>query len=776
VAKTPSETFGDLLRRYRVAAGLTQEELAEKAQVSPRAISDLERGARNRPYRATVQLLADALQLGPAERTQVAAAARRASLPATESIERDAALDTPLPRHNLPIPVTSFVGRQREVADVQRLALEARLITLTGIGGSGKTRLALQVAATLVDTFRGQVTFVPLNATTDANLAGSAVLQALGMPSASTNSPSWDQLAQSLGDRRVLLVLDNLEQVLSVGPPLAQLIERCPNVTVLATSRAALRVSGEQEYVVSPLALPDPGRVTSLERLGRNEAVSLFAERARAVRSGFALTEGNVAAVAEICRRLDGLPLAIELAAARARLFGPEELRRRLDDRLVLLAGGAKDRPTRQQTLRATLDWSYDLLAPAEQALFRQLAVFAGGFTLDAAEAVVESSGVAPLDVLEGVDSLVGKSLLQVTERRGDARFAMLETTRAYARERLIEHGQEKRANARHAEYYLALAEASALQVGALAGDRDDLRAALDWFEASGDVVTLARLIIAMQILWSYNGPLTEGRDWVARFRTMAKSSDVPVEVRARVLMAEGQLELRWDARATRGCGEELLALGRATANAVWTEWALTFLGWSSLQLGELGRAEGELHERLALKREMGSPERVVNTLILLGNLARLRGDDELARARYDESRTLSAAEFGPWQLRNLGFLAVHRGVIDEAERLFQQALTEYESGANVLGQVECLVGFAALAAARDQLGRAARLLGAVDSALTILGLTLDYGDRFEYERTMRALRAPASVIDLDRARGEGQAMTLKQAIDDALKLATRQQ
>jgi predicted ATPase/transcriptional regulator with XRE-family HTH domain len=759
-----------LLRRYRVAAGLTQEELAEKAQVSPRAISDLERGARNRPYRATVQLLAEALQLGPAERAQLAAAARRASLPATESVERGAALDAPPPRHNLPIPVTSFVGRQREVGDVQRLVLEARLVTLTGTGGSGKTRLALQVAATLTDTFGNQITFVPLGATTDADLAGAAVLQALGVPNGSTTAAPWEQLARALGGRRAFLVLDNLEQVLSVGPQLARLIERCPNVTILATSRAALRVSGEHEYVVSPLALPDPGRVTSLDPLLRNDAVRLFAERARAVRSDFALTDGNVVAVAEICRRLDGLPLAIELAAARARLFGPEELRRRLDDRLALLGGGAKDWPTRQQTLRATLDWSYELLTPAEQALFRHLAVFAGGFTLDAAEAVVESSGAAPLDVLEGVDSLVGKSLLQVSERRGDARFAMLETTRAYARERLIEHGEKKRANARHAEYYLALAETCALRVGALEGDRDDLRATLDWFEASGDVVTLARLIIAMQVLWSYNGPLAEGRDWVARFRTRARSSDVPIEVRARVLMAEGQLELRWDARATRGCGEELLALGRAAANAVWTEWALTFLGWSSLQLGELDRAEGELHERLALTREMDSPERVVNTLILLGNLARLRGNDELARARYNESRALSAAEFGPWQLRNLGFLAVHRGDIGEAERLFQQALTEYESGANVLGQVECLVGFASLAAARDEVGRAARLLGAVDSALTILGLTLDYGDRFEYERTVQALRATASDLDIDRARAEGQAMTLKEAIDDALE------
>jgi predicted ATPase/DNA-binding XRE family transcriptional regulator len=762
---TSSAKFGDLLRRYRLAAGLTQEELAERAQVSPRAISDLERGQRNRPWRDTVQLLAQALQLEPAQRAQLEAAARRAG-PASPVVTT--------PRNNLPLQVTSFVGREREIAEVKRLLADTRLLTLAGTGGCGKSRLALRVAADLGGPFADRVIFVPLATMTDPTLAGSAILQAFGVPDTSSRSTPWERLARVLGAERVLLLLDNLEQLPDIGPELARLLERCSGVTVVTTSRARLRVYGEHEYVVPPLATPDPDRVTSLDQLGRNDSVRLFVERAGAVRPDFVLTDANAAAVAGICRRLDGLPLAIELAAARVRLFTPAELLRRLDHRLKLLTDGARDRPARQQTLRATLDWSYDLLTPPEQAVFRQLAVFVGGGTCEAAEAVVDPGGREGPDVLDRIDSLVGQSLLNVSARQGETRFALLETTREYARERLRESGEEEATRARHAAYYFALAELRlrAEEMPSLESDRANLRAALDWFEVRGDVATSARLMEAVGQLWRLQGgPPSEMSGWLARLRALPGFAGASDEVRARALTTEMDLELRRDAVATRACGEQLLALGRAATNRVWVQQALWRLGWSSLELGELSRAEGELADCLAVAREMGNPNAVGNALVLLGDTARLRGQDDLARARYDECRGLSVVGWlSAWQRRNLGFLAVHRGDLAEAEASFREGMAEYGNQRNMLGTIECLVGSAALAAARGKAERGARLLGAVDAALPTIGAKLYPGDRFECERTLHILHATLSENAFAAAWAEGQAMELEEAIAYALE------
>jgi predicted ATPase len=687
------------------------------------------------------------------------------------------------------VSVTSFVGRERELAEVTRLLADTRLVTLTGTGGSGKTRLARRVAVDLVATFEDRAAFVPLAATTDASLAGSAILQALGVPDISNVSSSWERLARHLGDRRLLLVLDNLEQISSIGPELARLIERCPDITILATSRAALRVYGEHEYVVAPFAPPAPGQPFPPELVGRNDAVRLFVERARAVRPDFALTEENAAAVAAICRRLDGLPLAIELAAARVRLFGAAELLRRLDHRLTLLTGGAQDRPARQQTLRAALDWSYDLLSPAEQALFRQLVVFVNDGTYEAAEVVCNPDGAAGLDVLGGIDSLVGKSLLTVTEGGDATRFGMLETTREYALERLSESGPEEEATrARHAAYYATLTVASHSPyyttptrpnwLALLEPERDNLRAALRWFVERGDVVAGVPMMAVMSLLWSANGPLAEGREWLERFRALPGFVAASPEVRVRALIAEAHLELRQDATATRLCGEDLLALGRAMADPAWVERALCFLAWSSLELGELGRAEGELADRLALARELGKPELVVHTLILLGDAARLRGEDDLARARYEESLAHlmdprlpeQASRHSHWQLRNLGHLAVHRGELAEARSLLHDSLTQVRGQANTLAAIEAVVGFASLAAARGAAERAALLLGAVDAALLSIGVKLNVSDGFEQERTLRALHATLSETALAQEWAEGQALTLEQAIAFALE------
>src|SRR5215213_9162476 len=413
--------FGGLLRRYRVAAGLTQEELAERAGVSTRGVSDLARGAHGLPRKDTLQLLLDALDLAAADRATLVAAARR---PVTTRVSRELEDRPP----GLPVPLTPLIGRDQEIEAVAALLtqLTVRLLTLTGPGGTGKARLAPAVAERLGVRERAEQTM-------------------------------RDALVMHLAGKRLLLLLDNCEHILPAAPLVTELLEACPALRVLTTSRAALHLSGEHLYSVPPLALPEVGRLLPLEELGQTAAVRLFVDRARAVKSDFALSETNTAAVVEIVHRLDGLPLALELVAARARALSPAALSVRLDRRLPLLTGGAQDLPDRQRTLRDTIAWSYDLLRPNEQTLFRRLGVFAGGSTLEAAEMVASLD--APGDVLEGMGALLDSSLLQSEELDAETRFRMLETVREFGLERLEASGEETATRDRHARYYLDLAE-----------------------------------------------------------------------------------------------------------------------------------------------------------------------------------------------------------------------------------------------------------------------------------------------------------------------------
>ncbi len=504
----PAPTFGVLLRRARRAAGLTQAELAARAGLSVDTISLLERELTRAPHQETLALLGEALQLAPTELAQWEEATRGTRLPgstrASESLSStdQAASDLPSTcqpssaKRQLPIPATPLIGREQAVQSVRALLQrpDVRLLTLTGSAGVGKTRLALQVATEISEVFAGQVLFISLAALNDPELVLPELAQALEL-----RGPGslllFTRLAAELHQQHLLLVLDNFEPVIAAAPSLAALLEACPTVKLLVTSREVLHLRAEQQFVVPPLPLPElpahPARQQiALASLEENPAVRLFIQRAGAVQPDFQLTQGNAASLAEICRRLEGIPLAIELAASRIKLLSPQALLARLERQLEILTGGARDLPERQRTMRATLAWSYELLSPAEQVLFRRLAVFVGGWTLEAAERVC--LGVKGLDLLEGLSSLLDKSLIfKESGSNGEVRFRMLQVLQEFGREQLDTAGEGTTTREAHATYYLALVEEALPQRPAdeqqrwrarLVPEHDNLRAALNWW------------------------------------------------------------------------------------------------------------------------------------------------------------------------------------------------------------------------------------------------------------------------------------------------------
>jgi predicted ATPase len=537
---------------------------------------------------------------------------------------------------NLPAQPTVLIGREQEIAAACGTLRrpDVRLLTLSGPGGTGKTRLALQVAAELLDDFEDGVYFVMLAPIRDPVLVLSAIVQTLGIRESSGRAQA-ESLKDYLREKRLLLLLDNFEQVVAAAPLVAELLAVAPRLKVLVTSRAALHLSGEREVAVPPLALPDRTRLPSLDRLTQYEAVRLFIERAQAVKADFAVTNDNAPAIAEICYQLDGLPLAIELAAARIKLFPPQALLARLGNRLKLLTGGARDLPQRQQTIRDTIAWSYDLLDAGEQALFARLGVFVGGWTLESTEAVCNADGDLSVEIMDGVAALVDQSLVRQNEGPdGEPRFTMLETIHEYALERLAGSGEIDVVWRRHAEYFLALAEAAEPHLrrheqiawlDRLEREHDNLQAALRWSLNRGEGETATQLAVALYEFWNVRH-VSETRRWFEEILSRADMMS-PTLLRAKALLTAGRVSDSYADQRTRF--EESLAISQALDDKRGIADALHFLGNVTARQGDREGALARYEESLAIYRELGDKAGIAATLVSQAHLAFLQGEYE---------------------------------------------------------------------------------------------------------------------------------------------------
>jgi predicted ATPase/class 3 adenylate cyclase len=729
-------------------------------------------------------------------------------------------------RNNLPLQPTPLIGREKEVSEVCDLLRheETRLLTLTGPGGTGKTRLALQAAADLLDDFPDGTSFVPLATVTEAEMLLPVVAETLGV-SETAEQPLDESLKDYLSERRMLLVLDNFEQVLGAAPAVTELLAEAPHLNVLATSRAPLGLYGEHEFPVPPLSLPDLEHPTPLDRLTQYEAVGLFVERARAVKPDFEVTNESAPAVAEICVRLDGLPLAIELAAARIKMLPPRAMLNRLSSRLKLLTGGARDLPERQRTLRATIEWSHALLDQGEQMLFARLAVFSGGRTLEAIEAICDAEGDLPMDTFEGVSSLLDKSLLRQEEGpNGEPRFVMLETIHEFAREKLGESAEAEEIKRLHAEYFLTLAEEAYPELRGpdqlkwlerLEAEHDNMRAALTWALERKEAEVALRLGGALVWFWSVRGYYGEGRNWLEE--ALAIDGRVSPEVRAKALAGAGDLASEqgdYD-RAKEACEEglELLAHeGREASEAKLL--LLSCLGWTAWQREELGQATRLFEESLALSQEMrdtwwlarshanmalvyqsrGDPERATELYEESMRLLRERGDkqglafslnnlamvvysqDDLGRAaRLTEESVALHREVGTRGgvavgLYNLGWIALLQNDLDRAADLYRDSLSlSWDTGMNPLVQM-ALEGFACVAGAEGETERAARLWGAAQSLHATKGIPRDPDFLAEADARISAVRSGMGEEVWEEAWGKGRVMTLDEAVSYALE------
>ena len=683
----------------------------------------------------------------------------------------------------LPVRLTRLVGRERELAAICDVLQQddVRLLTLTGPGGVGKTHLALQSAADVADDFPDGVRFVDLAPITEPDLVASTIAHVLGVRDAG-NEPVADRLHAYLRSKRLLLVLDNFEQVVEAAPFVAGLLGGCPHLTVLVTSRLRLRVASEREHAVPPLELVATDSQHRVQDVASATAVRLFVERAQAVTEQFALTPENAATIAEICRRLDGLPLAIELAAARIKILPPTALLARMEQRLPVLTGGNRDLPTRQQTMRDTLAWSYDLLNPEEQALFRRLSVFVGGFSLEAAEAVVAVPDDHGFDFLDGFASLVDTSLLrQEPSSDREPRYRMLETTREFGLDQLTASGEEEAIREWHARWYLELSTALAPLVHVagepalltrLSAEHSNLRVALDWFAAQGDGESLARLTGSLNWFWHMGGQGREGLAWLERALSMI--SRVSPEARIGVLNGASNLAMQQgDHTRAMALAEELLALARGEGDRTAEADALFLLSRAASHRKAGAEATAFAAEAVALYRASGDEQRLPWALQRLGIEAYVAGDFTQAAALLAEAlegfRTVGNMVGMAYATGILGMARFSLGDRRQAAALYRESLTLHRDLADPWETAHILEQVASLAAETRDSVRVARLLGAAEMLYIATGTA-----PVPYEREIadRARAEASACLEPDEfiaAWQAGQEMPFDEAVAEGL-------
>jgi predicted ATPase/DNA-binding CsgD family transcriptional regulator len=707
-------------------------------------------------------------------------------LRAVDTVGAEPAPRTPeLPPHNLPLELSSFVGREKEVAEVQRLLENNRLLTLTGSGGCGKTRLALAVAGKLVKDSEDGVWLVDLASLADPALVPQAVASTLGVRE-QPGRMLTETLSDYLGSKKVLLVLDNCEHLIEACAELAEaLLHSCPELRVLATSREALAITGEVTWVVPSLSLPDLRHLPAVESLFRYESACLFLERTAAVRPTFTLTEQNAPAVAQICYRLDGIPLAIELAAARAKVLSVEQIADRLDDSFRLLSAGGRTAIPRHRTLHATMDWSHELLPTEERALFRRLSVFASEFTLEAAESVCAGEDLERDEVLDLLSHLVDKSLVSVAERDGEARYRLLETVRQYGLEKLSESGDEEQLRERHARHYLALAEEAEPELKGegqvawlehLEREHDNLRVAMRWLLERGESERAARLGWALWLFWGIHAHFAEGRRSMEQALSVKGSAAMSASARAKALYVMGMLaNYQGDHRSAEPLTEESLRLFRELRDKAGTAYALANAGFVASGQGQHQRAATLMGEAVDLFLEAGDKWGAAIELGFLAVAWRDQGNHERAK-RFAERGLALSREVGERQTITAALYTL--ATLAQAERDHERARDLYEEGLKLSAELgneadiaHCLEGLASIAGAEGTIVRAARLWGAEEALLEKFeaAVYIYVPDRSLHQSRVAAARARLGEETFESAWAEGRAMSPEQAIEYAL-------
>jgi predicted ATPase/DNA-binding XRE family transcriptional regulator len=821
-------SFGQSLKQRRKELDLTQADLARQVGCAVITLQKIEAGTR-RPSNQIARRMAHALALEADELT------------AFVRLARAALHHSPT---NIPTPLTPLIGRAADVAAVDELLLRPsmRLLTLVGPPGIGKTRLAIHAVTELLDDtsplppqrerglrgagqFRDGITFVALAPISAPALVAAAIARTLGVKE-SAGQTVVEGLKYALRPRHTLLLLDNFEQVVAAAPLIAELLAAAPGLKVLVTSRTPLHITGEHQYAVPPLALPNPNAVQDIATLMHTAAVDLFVQRAQAVQADFVLSDTNARDIAEICARLDGLPLAIELAAARIKLFTPHTLLARLDQRFAVLTDGPCDLPARQQTLRNAVAWSYELLTEGEQALFRRLGVFVGGWTIEAAETVCGGSDAAdptpisqlPTPILDGLAALLDQSLLrQKSDSASEARFTMLETIREYAIEQLETSGEADALRQRHTDYFLTLVEAAEPEfygpdqwtwLARLEVEHDNLRAALTWSHAAPDGAEReVRLVGALGDFWFDRGALNEARVWIEQ--ALARHHSVSPLAQAMLFRAAAGLAFHEnDNPRAIAFEEQALLLWRQFGDRLQIADSLDRLGRVTRIFGDLDRSRVAVEEALQLFREVGVPSRIAGALLAQGDIAFDLGDYTLATTLFQEGLALARQHADPdyaaVALLTLARVARAEGDYAQAVALYEESLDGYPSkhgfstfilfelGKATIDQGDYaratalfrvlmvehkevrwtlpagLESIAAIAAAQGANERAAQLWGAAEALRESTGLPMNTLEIQDYERWVSAARARIDSVTFATAWAAGRAMSLNQAIAEA--------